>query len=31
MHDASSGILPEETALEWCQEWLRKVKESQPA
>lgn len=32
-HDASSGILPEETALEWCQEWLRKVKEKpgQPA
>lgn len=32
-HDASSGILPEETALEWCQEWLRKVKErpGQPA
>ena len=27
MHDASSGILPEETALEWCQDWLRKVKE----
>jgi MioC protein len=26
-HDASSGVLPEETALEWCQEWLRKVKE----
>ena len=22
MHDASSGILPEETALEWCQAWL---------
>ena len=22
MHDASSGILPEETALEWCKEWL---------
>jgi len=21
-HDASSGILPEETALEWCKEWL---------
>ena len=21
-HDASSGILPEETALEWCREWL---------
>ncbi len=20
-HDASSGILPEETALEWCKEW----------
>ena len=33
MHDASSGILPEETALEWCQEWLRKVRErlGQPA
>ena len=33
MHDASSGILPEETALEWCQEWLRKVKArpAQPA
>ena len=28
MHDASSGVLPEETALEWCQEWLAKVKES---
>ena len=27
MHDASSGMLPEETALEWCQDWLRKVKE----
>ena len=25
-HDASSGVLPEETALEWCQEWLRKAK-----
>jgi MioC protein len=21
-HDASSGVLPEETALEWCREWL---------
>ena len=32
-HDASSGILPEETAQAWCQEWLRKVKErlAQPA
>ena len=28
MHDASSGILPEETALEWCPAWLAKVKES---
>ena len=33
MHDASSGVLPEETALEWCQAWLAKVKErlGQPA
>jgi len=32
MHDASSGILPEETALEWCPEWLAKVREKlQPA
>jgi MioC protein len=33
MHDASSGVLPEETALEWCQDWLGKVKErlAQPA
>jgi MioC protein len=28
MHDASSGILPEETALEWCQNWLAKAKET---
>jgi MioC protein len=28
MHDASSGVLPEETALEWCQAWLAKLKES---
>ena len=21
-HDASSGILPEETALEWCRAWV---------
>jgi MioC protein len=27
MHDASSGVLPEETALEWCQEWLAQVNE----
>ena len=31
MHDASSGILPEETALEWCQAWLAKVRETQTA
>ncbi|MGH8734057.1 MAG: flavodoxin domain-containing protein [Burkholderiales bacterium] len=31
MHDASSGVLPEETALEWCREWLAKVKETQTA
>jgi MioC protein len=32
MHDASSGILPEETALEWCQSWVAKVREKlQPA
>jgi MioC protein len=30
-HDASSGILPEETALEWCQDWLAKVKQAEPA
>ena len=28
MHDASSGVLPEETALEWCQDWLTRVRES---
>jgi MioC protein len=27
MHDASSGILPEETALEWCQNWLNQIRE----
>ena len=27
MHDASSGVLPEETALEWCQDWLAKARE----
>ena len=26
MHDASSGVLPEETALEWCQQWLGMVR-----
>ncbi|MGQ0651862.1 MAG: flavodoxin domain-containing protein [Betaproteobacteria bacterium] len=29
MHDASSGVLPEETALDWCRDWLAKVKEKQ--
>src|SRR4030081_62388 len=24
-HDASSGVLPEETALEWCQQWLAQL------
>jgi MioC protein len=28
-HDASSGILPEETALEWCRDWIARVKETQ--
>jgi MioC protein len=27
MHDASSGVLPEEKALEWCRDWLSKVKD----
>jgi MioC protein len=27
MHDASSGVLPEETALQWCQDWLGKVRD----
>ena len=33
MHDASSGVLPEETALEWCRDWVAKVRErlAQPA
>src|SRR3954465_13896059 len=33
MHDASSGVLPEETALEWCQAWVDKLKTrlAQPA
>jgi MioC protein len=30
-HDASSGTLPEETALEWCRDWLAKAKETQTA
>ena len=27
-HDASSGILPEETALEWCRQWLGLIAEA---
>ena len=27
MHDASGGVLPEETALGWCQDWLAKLKD----
>ncbi len=26
-HDASSGVLPEETAVQWCQDWLALLKE----
>lgn len=26
-HDASSGVLPEEKAVEWCREWLQAAKE----
>jgi MioC protein len=29
MHDASSGILPEETALEWCQAWTAAARDKQ--
>lgn len=29
-HDASSGTLPEEVALEWAQEWMAKVRERLP-
>ena len=24
-HDASSGVLPEEMAVEWCQDWVSKL------
>jgi MioC protein len=27
-HDASSGVLPEETAVEWCQQWASKLQET---
>ena len=26
-HDASSGVLPEEMAVEWCQEWASKLQQ----
>jgi MioC protein len=30
-HDASSGVLPEETALEWCQQWLAQLQQGNTA
>ncbi|HYL87398.1 MAG TPA: flavodoxin domain-containing protein [Burkholderiales bacterium] len=27
-HDASSGVLPEEMAVEWCQQWASKLQET---
>jgi MioC protein len=30
-HDASSGVLPEETAVEWCQDWVSKLQEGNRA
>jgi MioC protein len=30
-HDASSGVLPEETAVEWCQEWAARLREGNRA
>jgi len=30
-HDASSGVLPEETAVEWCQDWVSKWQEGNRA
>jgi MioC protein len=30
-HDASSGVLPEEKAVEWCREWLAAAKEGNRA
>ncbi len=30
-HDASSGVLPEETAVQWCQEWVSKLQEGNRA
>ena len=30
-HDASSGVLPEETAVEWCQDWAAQLQEGNRA
>jgi MioC protein len=30
-HDASSGVLPEETAVQWSQEWVSKLQEGDRA
>jgi MioC protein len=30
-HDASSGVLPEEKAVEWCREWLEAASEGNRA
>ena len=30
-HDASSGVLPEEKAVDWCREWLAAAKEGNAA
>src|SRR6266404_3640989 len=30
-HDASSGVLPEETAVQWCQDWVSKLQEGDRA
>ena len=30
-HDASSGVLPEETAVQWCQDWVSQLKEGNRA
>ena len=30
-HDASSGVMPEETAVQWCQEWIARLQEGNRA
>ena len=30
-HDASSGVLPEEMAVQWCQEWVSNLQEGNRA